>query len=92
MSHVGRCSLSECVFFFHFASDRSLSTTLLQDIRQIVTITRFFAHLCLHLQLIDIAISPLAIQIILKEYVQVLEVRPYLYLSAVSGLPLTGLC
>jgi hypothetical protein len=54
--------------------------------------TRFFAHLCLHLQLIDIAISPLAIQIILKEYVQVLEVRPYLYLSAVSGLPLTGLC
>jgi hypothetical protein len=83
--------LSECVLF-HFASDCSLSTTLLQDIRQIATMTRFFAQLCLHLQSIDIAISPLAIQIILKEYVQVLEVRPYLYLSAVSGLPLTGLC
>jgi superfamily II DNA/RNA helicase len=42
--------------------------------------TQFFAHLCFPLQLIDIAISPLAIQIILKEYVQVFEVRPHLYL------------
>ena len=38
--------------------------------------TQFFAHLCFPLQLIDIAISPLAIQIILKEYVQVFEVHP----------------
>lgn len=37
--------------------------------------TRFFAHLCLYLQLIDIAVSPLAIQIILEAYLQVLEVR-----------------
>lgn len=51
--------------------------------------TRFFAHLCLYLQLIDIAVSPLAIQIILEAYLQVLEVRPYLYLFAVSNLPLT---
>ena len=53
--------------------------------------TRFFAHLCLYLQLIDIAVSPLAIQIILEAYLQVLEARPYLYLSAVSRSPLTGL-
>ena len=37
--------------------------------------TRFFAHLCLYLQMIDIAVSPLAIQIILEAYLQVLEVR-----------------
>ena len=53
--------------------------------------TRFFAHLCLYLQLIDIAVSPLAIQIILEAYLQVLEVRPYFQLFAVSNLPLTGL-
>ena len=40
--------------------------------------TRFFAHLCLYLQLIDIAVSPLAIQIILEAYLQVLEARHYL--------------
>jgi nuclear pore complex protein Nup107 len=41
--------------------------------------TRFFAHLCLYLQLIDITVSPLAIQIILEAYLQVLEARhcPY---------------
>ncbi|KAH9976532.1 nuclear pore protein 84/107 [Russula compacta] len=37
------------------------------------TMTRFFAHLCLYLQMIDIAVSPLAIQIILEAYLQVLE-------------------
>ena len=37
--------------------------------------TRFFAHLCLYLQMIDIAVSPLAIQIILEAYLQVLEVH-----------------
>jgi len=40
--------------------------------------TRFFAHLCLYLQMIDIAVSPLAIQIILE--VQVLEVRHFPHL------------
>ena len=39
--------------------------------------TRFFAHLCLYLQMIDITVSPLAIQIILEAYLQVLEARPY---------------
>jgi len=39
------------------------------------TMTRFFAHLCLFLQMIDIPVSPLAIQIILEAYLQVLEVR-----------------
>ncbi len=53
--------------------------------------TRFFAHLCLYLQLIDIAVSPLAIQIILEAYLQVLEARPYLYPSIIPNLPLTGL-
>ncbi|KAH9075675.1 107-domain-containing protein [Lactarius deliciosus] len=37
------------------------------------TMTRFFAHLCLYLQMIDIPVSPLAIQIILEAYLQVLE-------------------
>jgi len=37
------------------------------------TMTRFFAHLCLYLQMIDITVSPLAIQIILEAYLQVLE-------------------
>jgi hypothetical protein len=41
------------------------------------TMTRFFAHLCLYLQMIDIAVSPLAIQIILEAYLQVLEVHRY---------------
>jgi nuclear pore complex protein Nup107 len=40
--------------------------------------TRFFAHLCLYLQMIDIPVSPLAIQIILEAYLQVLEARPSL--------------
>ncbi len=37
--------------------------------------TRFFAHLCLFLQMIDMPVSPYAIQIILEAYLQVLEVR-----------------
>ncbi|KAI0318304.1 nuclear pore protein 84/107 [Amylostereum chailletii] len=37
------------------------------------TMTRFFAHLCLFLQMIDIQVSPLATQIILEAYLQVLE-------------------
>ncbi|RDX54330.1 hypothetical protein OH76DRAFT_1341693 [Lentinus brumalis] len=35
--------------------------------------TRFFAHLCLFLQMIDMPVSPYAIQIILEAYLQVLE-------------------
>ncbi len=35
--------------------------------------TRFFAHLCLFFQLIDIQVSPLATQIILEAYLRVLE-------------------
>ncbi|THH14665.1 hypothetical protein EW146_g5692 [Bondarzewia mesenterica] len=34
------------------------------------TMTRFFAHLCLFLQLIDVPVSPLATQIILEAYLQ----------------------
>ncbi|KAH9850869.1 nuclear pore protein 84/107 [Lenzites betulinus] len=37
------------------------------------TMTRFFAHLCLFLQMIDMSVSPLATQIILEAYLQVLE-------------------
>jgi len=37
--------------------------------------TRFFAHLCLYLQMIDIPVAPLATQVILEAYLQVLEVR-----------------
>ena len=40
------------------------------------TMTRFFAHLCLFFQMIDIPVSPFATQIILESYLQVLEVRP----------------
>jgi nuclear pore complex protein Nup107 len=36
--------------------------------------TRFFAHLCLYLQMIDIPVAPLATQVILEAYLQVLEV------------------
>jgi nuclear pore complex protein Nup107 len=37
--------------------------------------TRFFAHLCLYLRMIDTPVPPLATQIILEAYLQVLEVR-----------------
>jgi Nuclear pore protein 84 / 107 len=36
--------------------------------------TRFFAHLCLFLQMIDISVPPLATQVILEAYLRVLEV------------------
>lgn len=35
---------------------------------------RFFAHLCLFLQMIDIPVPPLSTQVILEAYLQVLEV------------------
>ncbi|KAF8553085.1 hypothetical protein OG21DRAFT_1589517 [Imleria badia] len=37
------------------------------------TMTRFFAHLCLFLKMIDISVPPLATQVILEAYLQVLE-------------------
>ncbi|EGO23158.1 hypothetical protein SERLADRAFT_450816 [Serpula lacrymans var. lacrymans S7.9] len=37
------------------------------------TMTRFFAHLCLYLQMIDVPVPPLATQVILEAYLQVLE-------------------
>lgn len=36
--------------------------------------TRFFAHLCLFLQMIDVSVPPVATQVILEAYLQVLEV------------------
>ena len=35
--------------------------------------TRFFAHLCLFLQLIDVHVPPLATQVVVEAYLQVLE-------------------
>lgn len=49
------------------------------------TMTRFFAHLCLFLQIIDISPPPLATQTILEAYLQVLEVAQNLYLSHVPN-------
>jgi nuclear pore complex protein Nup107 len=43
--------------------------------------TRFFAHLCLFLQIIDIPVPPLATQVILESYLQVLEVCPGRFLA-----------
>ncbi|KZT66080.1 hypothetical protein DAEQUDRAFT_813825 [Daedalea quercina L-15889] len=40
---------------------------------QYASMTRFFAHLCLYLQMIDVDVPPLAIQVILEAYLQVLE-------------------
>lgn len=37
--------------------------------------TRFFAHLCLYLQMIEVSSPPLATQVILEAYLQVLEVH-----------------
>ncbi|KAG1856995.1 nuclear pore protein 84/107 [Suillus subalutaceus] len=37
------------------------------------TMTRFFAHLCLYLRMIDIPVPPLATQVVLEAYLQVLE-------------------
>ena len=40
------------------------------------SLAKFFAHLCLFLQLIDIPVPADAVQVILEAYLQVLEVRP----------------
>ncbi|KAG6828732.1 hypothetical protein H0H92_006920 [Tricholoma furcatifolium] len=41
--------------------------------REHAPLCRFFAHLCLYLQMIDITVPPLATQVILESYLQVLE-------------------
>ena len=46
-------------------------------------LTRFFTHLCLFFNQIDIPISPLASQKILEAYVTVLEVSKIRYLSPI---------
>ena len=38
------------------------------------TLTRFFAHLCLFLQMVDLPVPHDAMQVILEVYLQVLEV------------------
>ncbi|KIJ62485.1 hypothetical protein HYDPIDRAFT_94356 [Hydnomerulius pinastri MD-312] len=43
------------------------------DSSEYPTMTRFFAHLCLFLQMIDVSVPPLATQVILEAYLQVLE-------------------
>ncbi|KAI0804804.1 nuclear pore protein 84/107 [Irpex lacteus] len=43
------------------------------DLPEYPTLTRFFAHLCLYLQMIDVPAPPLATQVILEAYLQVLE-------------------
>jgi nuclear pore complex protein Nup107 len=47
---------------------------LLNPLSSYASMARFFAHLCLYLRLIDIPVPPDPTQIILEEYLQVLEV------------------
>ncbi|KAJ7184429.1 nuclear pore protein 84/107 [Mycena filopes] len=47
--------------------------TYSQSSFEYTTLCRFFAHLCLFLQMIDIAVPPMATQVILESYLQVLE-------------------
>ncbi|KAG2121243.1 hypothetical protein DEU56DRAFT_100676 [Suillus clintonianus] len=49
---------------------------------------RFFAHLCLYLQTIDIPVPPLATQVILEAYLQVLEAAGQRELIAMYAVPL----
>jgi hypothetical protein len=49
------------------------------------TMTRFFAHLCLFLQMIDTPVPPHATQIILEAYLQVLEVITTFFSSQISS-------
>ena len=66
---------AESVFFL-VSLGSQIFTSSMAPLGRYPTMTRFFAHLCLYLQMIDIPVSPLAIQIILEAYLQVLEVRP----------------
>ncbi|KAJ7695686.1 nuclear pore protein 84/107 [Mycena rosella] len=47
--------------------------TYAQTSFEYTTMCRFFAHLCLFLQMIDVPVPPLATQVILESYLQVLE-------------------
>ncbi|GLB38465.1 putative nuclear pore protein 84 / 107 [Lyophyllum shimeji] len=49
------------------------SGTFLPSSPEYAPLCRFFAHLCLFLQMIEIAVPPLATQVILEAYLQVLE-------------------
>ncbi|KXN92482.1 hypothetical protein AN958_07429 [Leucoagaricus sp. SymC.cos] len=44
-----------------------------RDTTEYAPMCRFFAHLCLYLQMIDITVPPLATQVVLESYLQVLE-------------------
>ncbi|KAF5346850.1 hypothetical protein D9756_010620 [Leucocoprinus leucothites] len=44
-----------------------------RDTTEYAPMCRFFAHLCLYLQMIDVIVPPIATQIILESYLQVLE-------------------
>ncbi|KAG2346195.1 hypothetical protein BDR05DRAFT_959792 [Suillus weaverae] len=50
------------------------------------TMTRFFAHLCLYLRMIDITVPPLATQVILEAYLQVLEAAGQRELIAIRAI------
>ncbi|CCM01547.1 uncharacterized protein FIBRA_03605 [Fibroporia radiculosa] len=49
------------------------NSTYLTTSPEYPTMTRFFAHLCLYLKMIDVPVPPLATQVILEAYLQVLE-------------------
>ncbi|KAG6877257.1 hypothetical protein C0993_009026 [Termitomyces sp. T159_Od127] len=54
-------------------ADALKSGSLPTSSREHAPLCRFFAHLCLYFQMIDISVPPLATQIILESYLQVLE-------------------
>ncbi|TFY66386.1 hypothetical protein EVG20_g4703 [Dentipellis fragilis] len=54
-------------------STRIRTGVIASDDPEYPSMARFFAHLCLFLQMIDIPVPPLATQIILEAYLQVLE-------------------
>ncbi|KNZ76179.1 Nuclear pore complex protein [Termitomyces sp. J132] len=54
-------------------ADALRSGSLPVSSREHAPLCRFFAHLCLYFQMIDIPVPPLATQVILESYLQVLE-------------------
>ncbi|KAG6874786.1 hypothetical protein C0992_006564, partial [Termitomyces sp. T32_za158] len=54
-------------------ADALKSGSLPTSSREYAPLCRFFAHLCLYFQMIDVSVPPLATQIILESYLQVLE-------------------
>ncbi|KAG2344745.1 hypothetical protein BDR05DRAFT_999112 [Suillus weaverae] len=53
--------------------------------------TRFFAHLCLYLRMIDIPVRPLATQVIPEAYLQVLEFERILNWNLKRALELANI-